>query len=143
MCNCESGLDTQQLDVSMGRLRAPGSTTRDAGLNLKLTISSKSALQKPRVSYASIKTAWEKWVRGTITRQHLLDMVASFVKTSCLEAWHLDVIGDFKVWYERLFELLKQRNAAEAQRLAGNSSYLTGLLERAYRAKQQLRANLR
>eukprot|EP00177_Eucheuma_denticulatum_P000850 GFKZ01001536.1.p1 GENE.GFKZ01001536.1~~GFKZ01001536.1.p1 ORF type:complete len:1055 (+),score=191.42 GFKZ01001536.1:322-3486(+) len=60
-----------------------------------------------------IKTAWAKWVRGLITRQRLLDSVATFVKSSCPEAAHVDVVGEFKVWYEREFELQRQRNAVE------------------------------
>lgn len=58
-----------------------------------------------------IKTAWAKWVRGLISRQRLLDTVATFVKTSCPEAVQVDVVGEFKVWYEREFELQRQRNA--------------------------------
>lgn len=58
-----------------------------------------------------IKTVWASWVKGMIGRSNLLESVAGFVRGSCPEAANLDVIKDFKVWYEREFELQKRRKA--------------------------------
>lgn len=64
-----------------------------------------------------IKSVWAQWVRGMITRPQLLDSVAAFVRGSSPQASRIDVIRDFKAWYEREYELQKKRtNAAPAAR---------------------------
>lgn len=72
-----------------------------------------------------IRSVWAQWVRRMIVRQRLLESVASFVRSSCPEALHIDVIGEFKTWYEREFELQKRRTAAaEAEKRAGQPKNL-------------------
>lgn len=58
-----------------------------------------------------IKGVWAQWVRGVIQRQKLLESVASFVRNSCPQALGIDVMREFKTWYEREFELQKQRTS--------------------------------
>lgn len=63
-----------------------------------------------------IKKVWAQWVKSQITRPQLLDSVATFVCSTCEEAKNIDVIHEFKVWYEREFELQRQRNNNDAGR---------------------------
>lgn len=56
-----------------------------------------------------IKVVWAKWVRELITRPQLLDSVSIFVRRALPNAGPIDVIRDFKRWYEREYELQKQR----------------------------------
>lgn len=58
-----------------------------------------------------IKAVWAQWVKAQITRPQLLESVAMFVKKTCPEAANVDVIHEFKSWYEREFELQRQRHA--------------------------------
>lgn len=57
-----------------------------------------------------IKAVWAQWVKAQITRPQLLESVATFVKKTCPEAANVDVIHEFKSWYEREFELQRQRH---------------------------------
>ncbi|CAN8061852.1 unnamed protein product [Agarophyton chilense] len=57
-----------------------------------------------------IKAVWSQWVKGMITRPQLLQSVSNFVKQSTPNAKDVDVIRDFKAWYEHEYELQKQRN---------------------------------
>lgn len=57
-----------------------------------------------------IKKVWAQWVKTQISRPQLLDSVATFVRNTCPEAERIDVIQEFKVWYEREFELQRQRS---------------------------------
>ena len=59
-----------------------------------------------------IKNVWARWVRKTITRPQLLDSVNNFVRRSAPSATNIDVIRDFKRWYEREYELQKRRSSA-------------------------------
>lgn len=56
-----------------------------------------------------IKVVWSQWVKGLISRPQLLQSVATFVKQSSPAAKDVDVIRDFKAWYEREYEMQKQR----------------------------------
>lgn len=60
---------------------------------------------------AHIKRVWAQWVREEISRPQLLESVATFVRATGPETANLDVVRDFKVWYEREFEMQCQRNA--------------------------------
>ncbi|PXF46857.1 Transcription initiation factor TFIID subunit 4B [Gracilariopsis chorda] len=56
-----------------------------------------------------IKVVWSQWVRGLISRPQLLQSVATFVKQSNPAAKDVDVIRDFKAWYEHEYEMQRQR----------------------------------
>lgn len=71
-----------------------------------------------------IKKVWAQWVKSQITRPQLLDSVATFVCNTCPEAKNIDVIYEFKVWYEREFELQRQRN--DAVRRSGTNASQPG-----------------
>ena len=58
-----------------------------------------------------IKKAWAQWVRGHIPRQKLLESVARFVRDSCPQAIGIDLIREFKEWYESEFERQKAQSA--------------------------------
>lgn len=65
-----------------------------------------------------IKTVWAKWVRQMITRPQLLESVAGCVRESCEAAARIDVIREFKAWYEREYERQKQRTDLRAREQA-------------------------
>lgn len=52
-----------------------------------------------------IKSYWAQWVRGTIVKQRLLDSVAAFVRASCPQAAAIDVVNDFRRWYQKQLEI--------------------------------------
>eukprot|EP00178_Gracilaria_changii_P025782 TRINITY_DN792_c0_g1_i1.p1 TRINITY_DN792_c0_g1~~TRINITY_DN792_c0_g1_i1.p1 ORF type:complete len:975 (+),score=154.07 TRINITY_DN792_c0_g1_i1:1968-4892(+) len=62
-----------------------------------------------------IKAVWSQWVKGMITRPQLLQSVSNFVKQSSPSAKDVDVIKDFKAWYEHEYELQKQRTLQTQQ----------------------------
>ena len=59
---------------------------------------------------AHIKNIWARWVRKDITRPQLLDSVNNFVRDNSPSSNNVDVIRDFKKWYEREYELQQQRS---------------------------------
>lgn len=85
-----------------------------------------------------IKSVWAQWVKGMIPRQRLLESVAKFVRASCPEAGDIDVIGEFKTWYEREFELQKRRTAAaEAERRAVQQNHMQQQQQRQQQTQTQ------
>lgn len=65
-----------------------------------------------------IKGVWIQWSRGIVTRPHLLESIAAFVKGGSPKASQVDVIQDFRVWYERQNKLHKQlKNPDQTARL--------------------------
>ncbi|KAI0558198.1 Transcription initiation factor TFIID [Gracilaria domingensis] len=62
-----------------------------------------------------IKAVWSQWVKGMITRPQLLQSVSNFVKQSTPAAKEVDVIKDFKAWYEHEYEQQKQRGRQTQQ----------------------------
>lgn len=93
-----------------------------------------------------IKGLWAQWVRGIIPRQKLLESVASFVRNSCPQAMGIDVIREFKIWYEHEFELQKARTAAadrktlQQQDLARQQRLQTAQAKLQQRKPQQARS---
>lgn len=68
-----------------------------------------------------IRTAWTQFLRGTLPWRKLLESVATFVRNTCPQASRVDVIADFKIWYERKIQLQKTRAAAATAAAAGKS----------------------
>ncbi|CDF33594.1 unnamed protein product [Chondrus crispus] len=65
-----------------------------------------------------IKKAWAQWVRGHIPRQKLLESVARFVRDSCPQAFGIDLIREFKEWYESEFERQRAQSGPGEQKSA-------------------------
>lgn len=90
---------------------------------------------------AHIKRVWAQWVREEISRPQLLESVATFVRATGPETASLDVVRDFKVWYEREFEMQCQRNAL-ANATSGQPQPIAGQNASGARQLQQVQMQL-
>lgn len=63
-----------------------------------------------------IDKEWARWVRGNITKLQILQSVGRFVRAVAPETSRIDALQDFKVWYEREYELQFQTKAPTGTR---------------------------
>lgn len=78
---------------------------------------------------SKIEELWTNWVDGFIEKAVLLDEVLVFVRNSTPEAANVNVLADFKVWYEQQLKQqkeLKLQQSHDSRRAVGRNTVTMG-----------------